>query len=102
MLENVQNLTKKYCIHYSIGLVFERCLLDRRYGLQKKAHKLNINLEYSHSLILLTNKFLDNRCKLLVFLFYLGSQFGLSCNQEKLINHHQYDKSCLNRFLINK
>ena len=68
MLENVQNLTKMYCIHYSTGLVFERYSLDRRYGFQKKAHKLNINLEYSHSLFLLT-KFLDNRCKLLVFYF---------------------------------
>ena len=48
MLENVQNLTKKYCIHYSTGLVFDRYSLDKRDGFQKKAHKLNIRLEYSN------------------------------------------------------
>ena len=48
MLAVVRNLTKKYPIHYSTGLGFDRCSLDRRDDSQKKAHKLNIHLDYSH------------------------------------------------------
>ena len=48
MLEVVQNLTKKYRIHYSTGLVFDRNSLDRRDDFQKKTKKLNIHLEYSN------------------------------------------------------
>ena len=47
MLEAVQNLTKRYRIHYLTGLVPDRYSLDRRAGFQKKARKLNIRLEYS-------------------------------------------------------
>ena len=49
MLEVVQNLTKKYRIHYSTGVVFDRYPLDRRDGFQKKAHKLNINIHSNYS-----------------------------------------------------
>ena len=48
MLQVVQNLTKRYIIHYSTGSVFNRYPLDRGDGFQKKAHKLNINLECLH------------------------------------------------------
>ena len=47
MLEVVQNLRKRYRIHYSTGFVSDRYLLDRRDGFQEKARKLNIRLEYS-------------------------------------------------------
>ena len=47
-LEVVQNLTKKYRIHYSTGFMSDRYSLDRHDGFQKKAHKLNIRFEYSN------------------------------------------------------
>ena len=37
-----------YRTHYLAGLVLDSYSLDRREGFQKKAHKLNIQLEYSH------------------------------------------------------
>ena len=48
MLEIVQSLTRQYRIHYSTGSLFDRYSLDRRDSFQKKAHKPNIHLEYSH------------------------------------------------------
>ena len=73
MLEVVQNLIKKYRIHYSTGLMSDRYSLGRRAGFQKKARKLNIRLEYSSSLLLLA-KSLEDRCKHLLFLHYWGCQ----------------------------